>query len=150
MFSSTFLRVPALVNRISGLPAFLAVALAMYLREECDDEAYFFSVRFNTCKIYPPVTSESRGRSWTRPYRIIWETAATPEIMSLQTNLDRQDNIIRENFEESKDIIVKLRSRSRSGPKGPRTKGQRPGPGLYIKFGHSPPLTTTTKLFFGR
>ena len=105
MFSSTFLRVPALVNRISGLPAFLAVALAMYLREECDDEAYFFSVRFNTCKIYPPVTSGSLGRSWTRPYRIIWETAATPEIMSLQTNLDRQDNIIRENSEESEDII---------------------------------------------
>ena len=77
-------------------------------REECDDEAtYFSSVRFNTCKIYPPVTSESRGRSWTRPYKIIWETAATPEIMSLQTNLDRQDNIIRKgNFQEStKDII---------------------------------------------
>ena len=47
--------------------------------------------------------------------------------------------------------IVKLRSRSRSqvrsrsgprsGLKGPRTKDQRPGPGLYIKFGL--PLTTT-------
>ena len=31
MLSSTFLRVPDLVNRISGLPAFLAVAPAMYL-----------------------------------------------------------------------------------------------------------------------
>ena len=46
--------------------------------------------------------------------------------------------------------FVKLRSRSRSqvrsrsgprsGPKGPRTKDQRPGPGLYTKFGL--PLTT--------
>ena len=42
--------------------------------------------------------------------------------------------------------IVKLRSRSqvrsrsgpRSGSKGPRTKDQRPGPGLYIKFGLPP------------
>ena len=31
MLSSTFRRVPDLVNRISGLPAFLAVAPAMYL-----------------------------------------------------------------------------------------------------------------------
>ena len=51
-------------------------------------------------------------------------------------------------------IFVKLRSRSRVrsqiGPKGPRTKDKRPGPGLYTKFGchhHSPP---TTKLFFRR
>lgn len=72
---------------------------------DSDYKAYFFPVRLNTCKIYPPVTSESRGKGWTRPYRIIWETEATPEIMSLQTNLDRQDNIIRENSEESKDII---------------------------------------------
>ena len=45
-------------------------------------------------------------------------------------------------------IVVKLRSRSRSqvrsrsgprsDPKGPRTKDQRPGPGLYIKFGLPP------------
>ena len=35
----------------------------------------------------------------------------------------------------------------RSGPDGPETKDQRPGPGLNIKFGLSPP---TTKLFFGR
>ena len=53
-------------------------------------------VRSNTCKIDPPGTSVSPGRSWSRPYRIIAETAATPEIMSLQTNLDRQDNIITE------------------------------------------------------
>ena len=72
---------------------------------DSDYKAYFFPVRLNTCKIYPPVTSESRGRSWTHPYRIIWETAATPEIMSLQTNPDRQDNIIRENSEESGDFI---------------------------------------------
>ena len=129
MFSSTFFRVPALVNRISGLPAFLAVAPAMYL--ECDDEAtYFSSVRFNTCKIYPPVTSESLGRSWTHPYKIIWETAATPEIMSLQTNLDRQDNIIRkENFEESTKVIIftwldgTLMKPSTASAKTPRAEG---------------------------
>ena len=53
--------------------------------------------------------------------------------------------------------IVKLRSRSqvrsrsgpRSGPKGPRTKDQRPGPGLYTKFGLPPTTTTTSKLFLG-
>ena len=41
------------------------------------------------------------------------------------------------------ELVVKLRSRSqvrsravpRSGPKGPRTKAQRPAPGLYTKFG---------------
>ena len=48
-----------------------------------------------------------------------------------------------------KKINVKLSSSGpgpgpRSGPKGPRTKDQRPGPGLYTKFGlplttHSPP-----------
>ena len=27
-----------------------------------------------------------------------------------------------------------------SGPKGPRTKDQRPGPGLHTKFGLPPPL----------
>ena len=57
-------------------------------------------------------------------------------------------------------LIVKLRSRSRtqvrsrsghrSGPKGPRTKDQRPGPGLTLNLvcHHSPP--TTTKLFLER
>ena len=29
--------------------------------------------------------------------------------------------------------------RSRTGPEGPRTKDQRPGPGLYTKFGLPPP-----------
>ena len=52
--------------------------------------------------------------------------------------------------------IVKLRSRSRSqvrsrsgprsGPKGQRTKGQRPGPGLTLNLVCHPP---TTKLFTG-
>mgnify|MGYP001404103767 CR=1 FL=1 len=60
-----------------------------------------------------------------------------------------------ESFFAAAAIIVKLRSRSRSqvmsmsgprsGPKGPRSKDQRPGPGLYTKFG----LPLSTKLFLG-
>ena len=51
-------------------------------------------------------------------------------------------------------LIVKLRYRSqvrsKSGPEGPRTKVQRPGPGLYTKFGLSPPThPLTSKLFSG-
>ena len=52
--------------------------------------------------------------------------------------------------------IVKLNSRSRSqvrsrsgprsGPKGPRTKDQRPGPGLTLNLVYHP--LTTSKLFF--
>ena len=41
-----------------------------------------------------------------------------------------------------RDEIVKLRSRSRSGPKGPKTKDQRHGPGLTLKLvchHHHPP-----------
>ena len=33
---------------------------------------------------------------------------------------------------------VDLELRSMSGPKGPRTKDQRPGPGLHTKFGLPP------------
>ena len=48
--------------------------------------------------------------------------------MSLQTNLDRQDNIIRENFEESKDIIFTwldgtLMKPSTASAKTPRAEG---------------------------
>ena len=58
--------------------------------------------------------------------------------------------------------VVNLRSRSRSqvrsgsgprsGPKGPRTKDQRPGPGLTLYLVCHPPThpLTTTKLFLGR
>ena len=56
-------------------------------------------------------------------------------------------------------FIVKLRSRSRyqvrsrsgprSGTKGPRTKGQRPGPGLTINLVCHPPPLTTQQTFLG-
>ena len=68
----------------------------------------------------------------------------------LQGDLKRRGDLFNslELETEVVELVVKLRSRSRvkvrsrsgprSGPKGPRTKDQRPGPGLNIKFGLPP------------
>lgn len=80
ILSSTFLIVPALVNRTSGLPV---TALdwdpAMYLAKAMNTSDIQKVCLLNTCKICPLATILSPGRSWTQPCKIIWETAAPPE-----------------------------------------------------------------------
>ena len=88
-----------------------------------------------------------------------WEGAAWSLLSVRAPETEREDVVIGRGsvslfLKLAQCVIVKLRSRfqvrsrsgPRSGPKGPRTKDQRPGPGLTLNL-VCHPLTTTQQTF---
>ena len=68
--------------------------------------------------------------------------------MSISKNVRKQEDIVK--LRSRSRSQVRSRSGPRSGPEGPRTKDQRPGPGLALNLVCHPLTTTTQQTFLGQ